>query len=55
MIAAAKLVERLPLSVEDRWMFAVAPANVEDGGPGAKALWTFADAFARRGASGFGS
>ena len=52
MLAAAKLVERLPLSVEDHWMFAVAPANVEDGGEGAKALWTFADAFARRGRVG---
>ena len=41
-----------PLSVEDHWMFAVAPANVEDGGEGAKALWTFADAFARRGRVG---
>lgn len=52
MLAAAKLVERLPLSVEDHWMFAVAPANIEDGGEGAKALWTFADAFARRGRVG---
>ena len=52
MIAAAKLVEKLPLSVEDHWMFAVAPANVEDGGEGAKALLTFADTYAKRGRVG---
>ena len=30
MIAAARLVEHLPLTLEDRWMFAVAPCSAED-------------------------
>ena len=50
MIAAAKLVQHLPLTLEDHWMFAVAPCSAEDiDGPGAKALVTFAEAFVKRG------
>ena len=50
MIAAARLVEHLPLTLEDRWMFAVAPCSAEDlEGFGSKALVTFAEAFCKRG------
>ena len=44
MIAAAELVAHLDLTLEDHWMFAVAPCSAEDlDGPGSKALVTFAE------------
>ena len=50
MIAAARLVQHLPLTLEDHWMFAVAPCSAEDlQGFGSKALVTFAEAFCKRG------
>ena len=50
MIAAARLTEHLPLTLEDHWMFAVAPCSAEDlRGFGSKALVTFAEAFCKRG------
>ena len=50
MIAAARLVEHLPLTLEDHWMFAVAPCSAENlEGFGSKALVTFAEAFVKRG------
>ena len=50
MIAAARLVAHLPLTLEDHWMFAVAPCSAENlEGFGSKALVTFAEAFVKRG------
>jgi ATP-dependent RNA helicase SUPV3L1/SUV3 len=50
MTDAAKLVAHLPLSLEDHWMFAVAPVSVADpSSPSARALVTFAEAFVKRG------
>ena len=48
MIHAAELVAHLPLSVEDRWMFATAPCSAEDpSSRGATALVVFAETFCR--------
>jgi ATP-dependent RNA helicase SUPV3L1/SUV3 len=49
-MAAARLVEHLPLTLEDHWMFAIAPCSAEDlRGAGSQALVTFAEAFVKRG------
>ena len=51
-IANAKLVEHLPLGLEDHWMFAVAPCDIGKPNSGpviAAALLTFATSFVNKG------